>query len=74
MFNRRHYEFVAEVLNAARKEVDITHPEASIRLTTISNVAWKFGDAFALDNPQFDLDKFFHATVEGVTRRPRKAV
>jgi hypothetical protein len=68
MFNRRHYEFVAESIREARAKVNDDKLE-----TALNTLAWILADKFKEDNAAFDADKFYNATVDGVVRRPRVA-
>lgn len=85
MFNRRHYEFVATIIRDTRIEIknipslgatrgigglDTVEKAAS---ATLDSLVWRFADAFAKDNPLFNADRFFNATVDGVIKRPRTA-
>ncbi len=67
MFNRRHYEFVAEVIRTTRRDVSETERNGSV----LDKLAWNFSDKFKADNETFDADRFFNATVDGVVKRPR---
>lgn len=65
MFNRRHYIFVAETIREQRSEMFNGHKD------TLDSLVWRFADKFKADNPLFDADKFFNATVEPSTRTRR---
>ena len=67
MFNRRHYEFVANIISQTRKDVAETERNGSV----LDKLAWNFSDAFATDNGTFNSDRFFNATVDGTIKRPR---
>lgn len=66
MYNRKHYEFVSSIIRSQR-----THEALNNRV--LDELAWKFSDAFKADAPEFDEDRFFNSTVDGVVKRPRTA-
>lgn len=70
MFNKRHYDFVAEILKDERRATEAVDPDNLVK-DALDSLAWRFADKFAADNSKFDADKFFAATVEGVNRRQR---
>ena len=56
-FNRRHHEFIAQVLR------DISNAVTAPGACTYSTNA--FADAFAQDNPRFDRNRFMDAVMRG---------
>lgn len=62
-YNRKHWGFVADIIREQRGR-DMFNGHTG----TLDALVWRFADKFKADNPAFDADKFFNATVEPTTR------
>ncbi len=68
MYTKKTYELVASIIKREREDNRAGVNIESVDMA-LSNLAWKFADVFERDNLNFNADKFFNATVEGVRRR-----
>lgn len=71
MFNKRHYETIARVMQTA-------HPGTGLANDNRAVIQWSetckdLAEAFERDNPRFDIIRFMHACRPGANVRAKTA-
>lgn len=66
-FTTRHYQVVADQLNAELIDPVIGYESMTAKETVVNRMAQRFITVFSADNPGFDRDRFINAVYEGLS-------